>query len=266
MGARFSFLMRFLLALLAPLFLEGCATEAPQEPVVAPALAPFHSLDELAEWEMNYYRRPDPARAFDAIRFYCDSGADDEAESRMPFVAFLAEVYRDDSAALRGAFAEAQKSGSECIRLILLNTAWFMRDRTGTELLREAERQWSGETEQDVVDSLLRMDPGDALGSEIGSDTHLQMLWGNFFGSGERAPIDRIIDATLREETPEGEVTHLEMAAMVSLQNVAARDDAVYGFLRDRSLVEQGRRRERLEQVIANVERIRAEDSGPETD
>ena len=162
----------------------------------APAYAEpaFESKDEVTRWMTNYYRQPDPDRVADAIAYMDESGVLDETTISAPLGGFLSGVFHVNPDRVPawldeiGALEEQRISGvviglwfadvpgSRTRAQVLLRRYPNLRDHAAIEL----DSLGAARIEQ------VPLEQGPAV---------LDALWGKFMATGDRAPVERIIEA-----------------------------------------------------------------------
>lgn len=225
-------------------------------PVALAAPRPFESEARLFGWAEHYYRSPEPERLPEAARFLHDRLVfEAHPERYWPMVMFFGGAYAQDAETARAGADQAAASDDPFLQSFLLSALWASADeRAQAELDRVA-----GAFEDERVAELLEyFEQNEAFFS---TDTaperpvHVSMLWGRFHATGEKAAIERVIDALgvgggEKLERLAAEAARVSLAAQVTVHAKVAE------------VVRERLEREESASVRAALEEIARERSG----
>lgn len=207
--------------------------------------AEFKSQADFNNWMSNYYRAPDPGRVFAGVRQYVasdDKGRQTGAALRLFFARVLIDnpFLRDR---FRQVYGQADRSEREKLLLVLA---------AGGEALAD----WPGKldaTEQAFYDDARHLYLPD-LSLPPASIAEINALWGQFYATGDIAPLRPLV-AALALQTYRGVQEKLLVGAVkktADVQAQAAMEDVYKALLW--SLISHGENHSRVEkylQVIA---------------
>jgi len=193
------------------------------------------SLTAAAEdWLSSYYKQPTPERFVSEVRTLRDEGAFSDSRRAVPIAVFLGRVMAANPDLAGKWLTELQDfSGADRETLLLAATLSETPDA-----LAYVRRQPDAEKYERAVD------PRDL---EPGNPVILDMLWADFFATGDAAPIRRIIYA-LNYEKYSGAIERYDSSAKTENDRKNAILDGVFQAAR-RSLESNIRQHSRVAEI-----------------
>jgi hypothetical protein len=144
-----------------------------------------------AGWLENYYRQPDPAGLAPAMFELSRTGYLDDAENVPRTLGFLAAVFAQHPERVDGWLAFSRDLPVAHQRLFAA-AAWASGHPQGATALRQQAARASAETRADIT-ALASSAP--ALEGAVTSRAALELQWGRFLATGDRAPVQSILAA-----------------------------------------------------------------------
>jgi hypothetical protein len=136
-----------------------------------------------ADWLMDYYKNPTPELFVQEVQKLADQGGFEKPSARWPAVAFLSQVMAANPSMIEtwlAAFSSADESTLSTLRV----AAWYSHTPEAHDYFLSQQ-----------LDTYLENEAPNILEMEVNNPTVLDMLWGYFFATGERAPIVRLMKA-----------------------------------------------------------------------
>ncbi|MFA7096092.1 MAG: hypothetical protein WC383_06360 [Gammaproteobacteria bacterium] len=194
-----------------------------------PAVAGFKSQEDVAKWMTFYYQAPDVSGFPEAIEYMSRTGVLDKDSSSAPIFGFIAGVFKDNPALVKGWVDRLGSLKEEHLGVVVLGL-WYAdlpesRALTYAMLDRHPRLNYGF--------SFLRTGtpiPVTKIPLEQGPWV-LDALWGNFMATGRREPVERIMAALPWFEV-KGDLIKLLVggAARWSLTSNAIQHDRVFEF------------------------------------
>jgi len=233
--------------------------------LVAQPLAPPDFADEIefGEWVTYYYRNPQPERLPAGIEYYAGSSLFGNAKGRIPMAQFAAEVIRDEAGLSDQLVERATEGESEVLRAFTLHVLWLVDTDAARQRLDEAGAAW-GDAARGVVEQMRKDRPVDLFSTRIASDSDLDRLWGIFLATGSVKPVEKVA-SLLASEFTDAETLRIRDAARWSLLSNAAQHERVRRYVGEFARRAEGAYRERLEEVIAQIDAGDGEAAPPAT-
>ena len=144
------------------------------------------SVDELENWIQEYYQSPSPGKAIHAYLFYASSKASDNDKTFAPVFTFFLHVVNNNRYLLPHVMRiyPEQDLKTKIYLIYLLQYA----DYDAADFLAKLEGK-EKEVYKGIKDKPYGLDPYDT----IEDAAQLDMLWGEFFATGNIKPIHRLI-------------------------------------------------------------------------
>lgn len=178
--------VRFVLSGLAA-FILGCGT--------VDSTSEFADTGAFSKWMESYYRSKDAAKVPAAIRYYSGSSIYRKENTREPMAVFFGALFRSDARAMKAAYDALGRDGSEDARLVFVNAAWFAATPEAAALNTAAGTAWTDASVREALPVLATQKVPDLLAATPTSPDQLDMLWAQFFATGNRACVVRLLEA-----------------------------------------------------------------------
>jgi hypothetical protein len=153
----------------------------------------FASKDEVGRWMTNYYLKPEPERLAVAVSYMSHSGMLDKSSTATPLGGFLSGVFHANPVRVPGWLDSMGRLPEEQLPGVLIGIrfAGLPDSRARAHRLLQSHAKL-----QEQLGSL------DTLGATTleqitleGGAPVLDALWGRFMATGDRAPVERVIEA-----------------------------------------------------------------------
>lgn len=248
---RFKPLVGFIALLVACLFWTVVKAEEPT----------WHSAEDFGRWMTNYYRVPEPGRVLEAFKYSCaPSGVNQLNEGGQLLVAaFFAPLFRQSDVLMERAWDEVATPGSQDSRSCVATVLSLVDSPRSRELLERAVTQWGVQPARQFppMEGMTVDIPTDLFAAPIRHPAHLDMLWADFFATGESAPIKKILSALALQDSGESPGVVLSEVAEWSLTSNSLQHERVDQICRAELAHSEGTTRRLLERIVENVNRER---------
>jgi hypothetical protein len=150
-------------------------------------------MDDYAAWIMNYYRNPEPHRLFDAFDYGVHNKKVAKADGNTMIVVFFSSALRLDTILQRAFYQKIGNTRDEDFIYTFGLTLWQIHTDFSNKLLDEFLKQ-SNVKKYDAAFKELRAEKFvDIWTDPIIYPEHLDMLWTDFFATGNEESIRKII-------------------------------------------------------------------------
>jgi hypothetical protein len=171
------------------------------------------------EWMMFYYKKPQPERFVAEVRKMSAAGHLANKNAEPPIVAFLSRVIAQNPEQLSTwmvALADLPEKDKE----VIYEAIWYSNTKAGKAHLAEHG-----------IAKYVQTAAPDILAMEINDAPVLDMLWGYFFATGEKAPIRRIVSAMNLGERKDMSDEHNATSKNENVDNKALKQVIRYSAL-----------------------------------
>jgi hypothetical protein len=153
----------------------------------------FASKDELVRWMTYYYGKPEPERIADAVVYMSQSGLLDEPTTATPLGGFLSGVFHTNPARVPAWLDSMGLLREQQLLAVVIGVRFAgmpdSRERAHQLLQLHAKLRERFGSLDSLTASTVEQIP-----LEEGAPV-LDALWGKFMATGDRAPVERIIEA-----------------------------------------------------------------------
>tara|TARA_R100000027_G_scaffold35774_2_gene26286 strand:- start:14113 stop:14910 length:798 start_codon:yes stop_codon:yes gene_type:complete len=149
--------------------------------IFLPILSGYADIEDPNEWMMNYYRAPDPASMPEMILTLAESGKLAEAKEQAPLVGFASQVMSANSDQIPEWMEIWGQLPEESLSPVI-TALWFSNTA-------EAKEYFAA----NGLDEYLEADAPNILGMHPDSPGTINLLWGYFFATGTKAPIESLV-------------------------------------------------------------------------
>lgn len=197
-------------------------------------------------WLNNYYQQPAPDRFASSVFELSRSGYFDEPAHVPLAIGFLGAVFAQNPGRVDG-WMQVSRSLPVAHQRILASALWYSGNPKGAKYLRTLARSATPDLRQEV-DALAAGTPKlDA--AEVRSVSSLNLQWGVFLATGEKAPVQNILAALGTNDNAQ-----LSQDVRWSLAQNAAQHRRVLAICRDELSRQPNAIRETLRAVINDTE------------
>jgi hypothetical protein len=173
------------------------------------------NLTELSYWMSHYYEDPQPEHLAAWIKDTSSAGAFEKPNSRVTVLFFVSEIIKSNPKITDLLCSDISRLPQEL--KFHLGWSFFNANTPSAETCFRSKLDLS-ERDINKIESLERYS---ALSKEPTSPADIEFLWTTFFATGEKTPINKIIDVlgkSTPEKTPESiEIVMLKNTVKLSL-------------------------------------------------
>lgn len=181
----------------------------------------FKDVNKYSEWLMGYHQHPEPEKLLSAFEYGVTNEEITEAGTLPLVLAFFGAIFRTDDKVMTHFFDIVKISSSTELHYGFVGALWM----TNTPLSRATlEKYLQLDSKKYESDGTENERPFDIYKDPIGDPSDLDMIWADFFATGNPSDIQRIISVLL-EKTPSSN------AAKWSLTSNGTRYKRVYEVL-----------------------------------
>jgi hypothetical protein len=158
----------------------------------------FRNAEVYSEWLMTYQENPEPAKLYPAFAFGATNRAIARAGGRKPMVAFFGAVLRADSSLLPAFYERVAQAHPANVHYGFISVLWMANTPASRRYLEQYLRS---ERAQKITGlaaegrALLSTPAFDIYRDPIRLPDQLDMLWADFFATGNPTDVARIASA-----------------------------------------------------------------------
>jgi hypothetical protein len=188
----------------------------------------FKNGNEFGIWTMNYYKNPEPNDLFDAFIFATESKEIAQAGSRGIMMSFFASALRNDTIRQQEFFDKLQTTKDENLIYGFGYVLWLIHTEFSLNSFEKFKNLNQIEKYKKDFDSLTKGTFLSIYTDPITKAEHLDMLWADFFATGNEESIKKIITKLIDIDSanPVDKVT--AGSAKWSLTSNSIRHDRVF--------------------------------------
>jgi hypothetical protein len=153
----------------------------------------FKSLDDYEAWIMNYYKNPEPYHLFDAFNYGVHSKKIEKAGNNTMIIAFFSSALRKDTTSQRTFYKKIGNTKDEEYIYSFGLTLWQIHTDFSIKLLDKFLVQDNIKKYDAAFDRMRAEKFIDIWTDSINHPEHLDMLWTDFFATGNEESIKKII-------------------------------------------------------------------------
>lgn len=188
----------------------------------------FNDAEKLSQWMMHYYEQPEPEYLFAAFEFANQSKEIGKSGSRGIMMSFIASAIRHDTVRIADFSRKLATTTDKDIVFGFLLVLWYVDTDYSFKKIKEFSEYKHLKRYHKDITSILNQQPLDLFNAEIVSPDHLDMLWCDFFATGNEASIERI-STKLKDLKSEDAVQKVTAgSARWSLISNSVQHDRVY--------------------------------------
>jgi len=222
--------------------------------IPASVAAEFKSQEDVSNWLMSYYQKPDPVRIPELVKYLSTSGLLDKGDRLPPIFGFLSGVFQKNPAEVKKIVAQLNSLKEQHLHVVILGL-WYANLPESQKMTYEVIE--SHPKIKPDFDFLYKGQPMDIETIPLEQGVWvLDALWGKFFATGDSAPVERIISA-LPWTDVKGDVNRMMAggAAQWSLTSNAKRHKRVLEICENQAKNQKGVIAEKLGKVIKQTKK-----------
>ena len=150
-------------------------------------------MDDYEAWMMNYYKNPEPSLLFDAFNYGVHSKKIAKAGNDVMIIAFFSSALRKDTTSQRAFYKKIGNTKDEDFIYSFGLTLWQIHSDFSIKLLDEFLNQDNIEKYDAAFDRMRAEKFVNIWTDSISHPEHLDMLWTDFFATGNEESIKKII-------------------------------------------------------------------------
>lgn len=232
-------------------------------PLSADTSERLEDAEQLSEWAMNYYKKPEPHLVFQMVKKCSKLGLLKSPKKYPPLVGFIVGVNKNNPEIITELSNNIMQFSWEEQKIIIY-TIWLSENKNAKNILNSLLQ--SGLNKEDFIKNLLiQKQHGIFDISSIGSASILDIYWGYFFATGDEYPVIKIIGTLPWLNKPE-HVTENDLAKLLiagaarwSLGALCVQDDRVFSICRQQLASQPEEVKVFLAEIVAEAEKERAE-------
>lgn len=153
----------------------------------------FKNAQAFGEWVMAYQENPEPAKLYPAFAFGVSNKELARAGGRHLLMAFFGSLFRADSSLIPAFYERVKQSTAENTQYGFVGALWMANTATSQRYLDAYLR--SGRAEKVKDTETFNTPPFNIYRDSITQPEHLDLIWADFFATGNPADIRRIASA-----------------------------------------------------------------------
>lgn len=214
----------------------------------------FASAAEMNQWMTYYYQHPEPDKLTAVVFYMKETGLLDRDTSRLPLMAFIAEIFRQNPGRVEAWLQEWAALRTE--RAYFWRSLWYSGLEERKEIFaRISEKIPAGTEEKSELAMLANEAPAPLDKVLISSPLVLDMIWASFMASGNEAMVRRVIEAAQYASEPKSQPDLMTgMAARFALSNFAAKHEKVRAVIEEELRTASGEKEKILRSVLLQAE------------
>jgi len=210
----------------------------------------FKDLNDFTDWVTNYYRHPEPQYLFDAFEYGSNSQEIANAGSRSHLAAFFASSLRGDSTQQSFFYSQLKETTNEDFIYGFGLTLWLIHTEYSLGLLQKFLNLTQVKKYQKEFEVITKAKYPDILADPIISSAQLDILWADFFATGNEKSVIRIISVLKDLNSTEPSSKMIAGSAKWSLTSNAIRHDRVLSICKTQKENSELDLRKALEEIV----------------
>ena len=150
----------------------------------------FKNAQAFSEWLMAYQENPEPAKLYPAFAFGVSNKELARAGGRKLLMAFFGSVFRADSSLIPAFYERGTQSTAENRQYGFVGALWIANTATSRRYLDAYLH--SGKAKKVKGSESLTTPPFNIYRDSITQPEHLDLIWADFFATGNPGNIQRI--------------------------------------------------------------------------
>lgn len=151
----------------------------------------FKNAEQYSEWIMAYQENPEPEKLFPAFEFGVTNKKIAELGGRSLVIAFFGSIFRADSTVITDFYNKVKDSNSDNFHYGFVGSLWMANTSYSKEILdRYMQLESSKKYKSDGKE---KERPYDIYKDSILYASNLDLIWADFFATGNPEDIKRII-------------------------------------------------------------------------
>jgi hypothetical protein len=188
----------------------------------------FKDLQDYTVWMMNYYKNPEPQFLFEGFRYGVQSKAIANAGSRNLVVSFFSSCFRNDTVRQNALFREVEQSSHEDFIRGFGLTLWYIHSEYSLNKFQQFADLKQFQKYKDDFEALKKQKYTNLWIDPIIDPSHLDMLWADFFATGNGKSVEKIITKLADLDSKDSFQQTIAGSAMWSLTSNAIHHDKVF--------------------------------------
>ncbi|MCR6642491.1 MAG: hypothetical protein NVV82_26755 [Sporocytophaga sp.] len=153
----------------------------------------FKNLEDYGSWMMNYYKNPEPHILFDAFKYGAHNKKIEKDGNQIMIISFFSSVLRKDTTAQLAFYKKIGNTKDEDFIYIFGISLWQIHTTFSLKLLDTFLNQSNTIKYQSGFNKIRAEGFLDIWTDPIRHPEHLDMLWADFFATGNEESVKKII-------------------------------------------------------------------------
>lgn len=163
----------------------------------------FRGLDDYESWVMNYYKDPQPEFLFDGFNYGVHNKRIAKAGNRSMIIAFYSSCLRSDTTKQKEFYEIVRDTRDEDLIYAFGLTLWQVHSEFSLKLMDRFLGQQNTEKYNADFDRFKAVKFLDIWADSIHHPEHLDMLWADFFATGNEQSVKKIITKLSDLDSPD---------------------------------------------------------------
>ncbi|MDB5256791.1 MAG: hypothetical protein JWM14_1486 [Chitinophagaceae bacterium] len=150
----------------------------------------FKNVEQYSEWMMGYYQNPEPEKLYSAFEFGTSNKEIGQTGGRHLLIAFFGSIFRYDSTQIQVFYDKIKKKRTIDTHFGFVGSLWSANTLYSKIILKEY-------LASDYAASYKKINrekpPFNIYKDTISDPSHLDLVWADFFATGNAEDIQRII-------------------------------------------------------------------------
>jgi hypothetical protein len=217
----------------------------------------FKDLNDFSNWMSNYYKNPEPKYLFDAFKYGSSSREIADFGSRSTVTTFFAACLRNDTTQQSFFLSQLNETINEDFIYGFGLTLWLIHTEHSGKLWQKFVQLDQIKKYQKEFAMIANSKYRDIWTDSINAAEQLDLLWADFFATGNERSIQRIISVLKNIKSTDNNTMMIASAAKWSLTSNAISHDKVLSICKTQELTADKDIKEALEQVIKDATKER---------
>jgi hypothetical protein len=220
------------------------------------------SFKEFDRWMMNYYKQPERGDLFNAFEFGIHNKKIAKAGNRTMVIGFFSSALRNDTLMQQAFYQQLKQTDDDNFIYGFGYTLWLIHTDHSIKLLDEFLKPDRMEVYQGEFKKLNKQKFTDLWSDRITSPEHLDLLWADFFATGNERSIKKIISNLSELDSKDPYELATAGSAQWSLTSNAISHDKVLQICKAEQQSADQEFRAPLNEIVTRAENERAKKKG----
>ncbi len=204
----------------------------------------------LQQWYSYYYRDKNTKRIAESINKFAADEMLNKPTVRSQYVAFYAQLFKQDPDQM-SYWMQNVKTSSLSQQAVIWQALWQSNTPQAKKYLQQINSRMNSETVRNRIALIKATPPINYLKKPVKNYNDVAALWGNFFATGNKAYINKII-TVLNWTVSDKNKSRLNTSFLVrfNLATYAQQHPIVFNALQDALKKAKGKKRDAIERIL----------------